>query len=1643
MTGATGNAPTWTTPTPPARKRRRRRFILLGAAALLVLAVALAPVIAGWIAPGYVAGAIESSLRGRATVDRVSLGWFSSQTVGPVTITDDAGDEVARLQISASRGLLGLLTGAIGITDLDLGDVRVSGRITVVRGAEGTINLLQLTRPAPPPGAAGTPKPAAADFAARLILDDLEINYTDPSSGAQAVRLRKISGAGSWLPGSPVTFTCTSEAAYGTDSGEAGVNVTILNLVGPDGAITPDKATVSASVDMRSIPTSLADAVAGANGELARELGDRISGALQIQGELLNCETRLSLASDGLSAAVDLRLDRTRGPNLVLTTSRPSTVRVRSGALAAVAPRIRTLVEERIEIDAWPEVTIGLDDLTLVFAPGAPFGLDLKASGAGITLGTEAFSGVAPALTDADSPQPFRLAPVSITFSAPTLGGPVKLLADAAARIAGESAGSLYVDVTASGLLDDSGSLRVPISFAGSVLVNGVASSLAEPFVRGTGIQVAGDFGPEVDAALRATSTAGSSPGADLDLEIRSDNVRLDAAMRLLDGVLRSTGDGLDLRVVSAGPLLNRTLAAAGITIESGGGGDITAPEFTVDLNRVATGASPDLRAVAFTSKITTNPATGRATLIAGEPARPWDLAPIIATVDAREPGRAVVTLNTNARLDGELAGVVDVDLTLAGLLDARGRFAGGIPDQFEGTASIKGVSTVLARPWLERFRLDPARDLGARFDIDLAAVARPGRLTAAPITDIDLNVRSPRITTVASLTHDGDSLRGRDTIDRPGLEVIVRAPAGIADAMFGADGRARFTGEGYFKLTATALRVPLESGSLRYERAAASFDTAFGGFALDLPAQAGRPGSAASVQIGRMNASARLAPALPVALKVDGTLTHDGRPFVMNADLALTGLFDSPAVPRPTGTLTLTDLPAALARLAPVSAELASLMEDAAGRTLTLKLASGSPESGAQRLDMTLDIESENITGRAVAAMGADRLAISRAEFNATLTPRAADSLLRLYAPNIQPPPRIVAPAAVSFAIQPLRIPMTKEAGFDWANAEDLQARIRLDGRLVATGLTIAGAEGAPRHLGPLGLERTEVNARFPLSFTATRVGTAAAAFTGRALAGAEGERLGDLEGDITLDLAGGPIASTLKLTDVNTRRLELIMERPMLITGAMGPTASVDSTLSVERAPGSQPGAYERITLTTTVASPRVETRQPIKAVVTPDSTALSAPAVFRWQMDPQWANRYVLANPERARDDPQPVARFTKASDVTLSIYRFSLGPAATPMAPGVFAVDAQVETPSINVAAANGTPSQFANFRLRSQSGGPGQAAGTLGFSLKMDAEQGGVAGAPITAEGGVYQLCDDKGQLTTDRAALTATIDAKDFPTALVDALAHRNGLLVELLGPTITLKADAAGLSKTGGKLAATAGSPRATAEIRGTVRDGAFVAETPVRMNLVEITPALGEMLVEGLPVVGRFEKRREDGPATVVVTGLRAPIGDDLRKLNGDVVLELGKVRFQTSDDLAAILREIGQREAGTLGRRVAPFRASIRDGVMTYERFTVPLGEFNIDTRGIKVDFAERTLDVVTYIPLGALTDEAAGIFNSGLGKLLGGAVPSIERATMVPWRTKGTFERHTTRPDLELFVKEFGRNLLGPGKLLEDLLKRVGG
>ncbi|MCA9298574.1 MAG: hypothetical protein KDA28_05880, partial [Phycisphaerales bacterium] len=269
----------------------------------------------------------------------------------------------------------------------------------------------------------------------------------------------------------------------------------------------------------------------------------------------------------------------------------------------------------------------------------------------------------------------------------------------------------------------------------------------------------------------------------------------------------------------------------------------------------------------------------------------------------------------------------------------------------------------------------------------------------------------------------------------------------------------------------------------------------------------------------------------------------------------------------------------------------------------------------------------------------------------------------------------------------------------------------------------------------------------------------------------------------------------------------------------------------------------------------------------------------------------------------------------------------------------------------------------------------------------------------------------QGEVQLDGSQATrATIHgvAPTVPTSLVDALVGGGGMLTEALGPVVWLRVNAEDLLTGAATVSLEANSDRASAKLKAHTTDGIATLEQPLDLQVTRVTPTLTAATLTLLPLVGNVEKRADDAPARIYSDDLRFPVDLDYAKLNGRILLDPGEARFSTSTTFGRLLN-LGEN---VVGRRLEPLMITITNGVATYDTWTVPLGEFEIQSEG-SVNLVTRTVDIVTYVPLGAVSDEVAGIFNTGIG-----AAFPMKRTTMVPLRTKGPMGRAKTEPDVKL-------------------------
>jgi len=1560
-----------------------------------------------------------------------------------------------------------------------------------------------------PPSSPAEPVSLPPTLSGSFIIDGLDLRVIDQAkqaAGAPAAvtRIPALTGKASITGASRAAMDLSGDFFYGpgpdtatTAGGRLTIAATVDSLTDAAGRLTLDKATIDAKADAGNIAVVIADTLAGMDSRLVQGIGDRLQASVRAKGTLAGGDATITASSPGFT--LDLAVQSKDG---VLSAPRNGTISVKGTSLRPLIPGLEQALakDDQAQIDTLPDVNIVLSGLSIRLpSGGAP--LDLRGSSLVLAVQTTEISGrvrvPAPGGVGEGTLQPFSIAPAAIRLESTDLTQRVTLKGGTAATLAGKSAGTLAIDLAALEPVGQTGAVApgLPGRISGAASLSGVATAIAQPFAQASGIDLATDVGPTLDLSLRA-EPATAAATSKVALDIVSANINAAARLLVSGSAARTEPEGITLNVGSVGPLATRMLASAGASVDTGGSVTLTATDIVIDLDKLrakpanaapsAPPPGPDLRAIAGVIRIETGPAAGRLSL-PGEPSRAWGLSPFQATINAADLAqRLSLRASTSFTLDGAPAGNLGVDLAVSSLLGPGGALSTTLP-AVSGRVAISGISTAIAQPWVQSSGLNLPAGVGPKMDIVLVAASRGGSAEAGavPSTDLDLSIRSAGITASLAAVIDGRSIRRRGE-----SELAIRSPGTLASAAAKQSGLELSEG-GYLKLVASDFAVTFnDAWKPLLGQTAAAIELTTGGFTLkpvptESSSQAPPPAPPQPITLNLFALSAKLTPGKAPAISIRGTGSQQQAAFAIQGAMDLPGLIGpsgsiTPAAARPVGAFEISNLPTTLASLvlpAPTPASdqrpglnIARLLQDAVGPTVSVTLNSTQPTgAAADARDISLQVRSQRLNGQAAATIDQKALALRTIDFRGTISPDLAATLIDAMGSGLASRPTLAGPAQLTLLVSPITIPLSGTTP-DFGGVGEATLKVGLEGRTTINNVVLAGAEGAPpRDLGPIGLDNIVLTASVPLGSLAAGgpAGPAQAKLTG-AVFGAREQRIADIAGDAKLLLAkGGPsgnLDANLRLAVQDSRWIDTFLGRPGFIAGSVGQTASIDAAAVVQLAkpaakpvpagapqtgsPSTPAPAYERIALTASITSPRLVTSQPLKATVTPASASIDAPMVLRWTIDPQWANANLL---KPAPGKPRQV-RFSAPTELNLAVTRLSLAtaPGQGPMAPGVFAADAEVTFPQSTILVGEGekaAPTQLSKFRARISGG---RESGALGFSLTLDDAGGGPgpAGQPaVNFSGGIYNLADAQGNLQTDKAVLSMNGSATSIPTMLVDILANQNGLIAEALGPTATLQIKTQGLSRSSGTVDITATSPRADAQLAGVLGSGVLTLRgTQPLATLKIITPELGSKLVKGLPQFATIEKRAEDGPAVIRITDLSVPIDQDWKKLNGTIVLDLAKARVQTNNVFERLMKLAGQQTGASVGRRLEPITLVARSGVVTYDRVNIPLGEFTLGTSGT-VDLVNQRLDVLTFIPFGALTDEAAGLFNTDLGKILGGALPTIEKATMVPFRTSGSFSSPQTKPDMELFVREFGRTLLRPDQLLggtiEDLLKKLGG
>lgn len=1024
-----------------------------------------------------------------------------------------------------------------------------------------------------------------------------------------------------------------------------------------------------------------------------------------------------------------------------------------------------------------------------------------------------------------------------------------------------------------------------------------------------------------------------------------------------------------------------------------------------------------DLRSASITADVRVSEIAGTVRVPGESAARTVRVTPTSVKIDSQSLEHGVTLhASTGANVDGQEAGALNVDLTAEGILDGTG--APRAPRALRGNAALTGLSTALAQPFVQAAGLDLAKDIGPTLDLTLSArsagEAQGGALGDLPPTDLTMNVRSANVRVDSVLRLEGD----RVIAGPQGVRAMIADATPFLRRAMGENARMLVTEAPISvaaQLTSLEASLPAAGGAFDPRGVTADAQLVVNGLGVEVEGE--------RLRVSNVEATAALAAGKSPNASIRADVAHQQQTFTVEGESALHGLFGpdgkiNAAGVRPVGSLAIRDVPVGLARVAGMG-ELLDLIRASVGDAVTLTARSTSGPNADTNVE--IDVAGSGAKASARATIRADAIEIAGGEATTQVTPALVAQAVRQFAPTMTQPPRLDAPVGVRATIGSVRIPM-RDGKPDLKGAGSVDASIALGGPLVLRGLDAGEGRSVD-----VALDGVKASARAPLS-GAGRIDASVEAGLFDPARGA-GASIGSLQGQATLSGSGETrsVEGVLRVDRLQTAYVDALLGKPGLLSLAVGDTAEFKAE--------ARPGAGGATAISGTVQAPRLKAQ--FGASLQADRVALTAPLTASWTPSEQWMLRYALSGDASA-------VSVLGDTPIDLRVDRAVIALGGGPLKPGVFDLAAQADIRGITIATADGQRVRMDGAHATIGAPAPG--------SLSLDASLKGVRGAAgepgdATLKATLTNIADASGALTPDRAKINATIDGS-VPTALIDAVAKRDGLLLEALGPTTTLKARAEGLSKDGGTVRSHATTPRTEARITGDVRDGVFHSTEPVTATIHEITPELSRRVMESIfPLLTSMQKKVADGPAIATVTDLRLPIrpeidtnGDgvpdatDLRKLNADIRVELGRMSYTTNDLFGRVLKATKNRSEGTLFNRFPPIDVRIRDGVAQYDRTAFPMGEFTIETRG-KVDLVSRQMDLIIYVPLIGLADEFIGVFR---------AAPGFNEAAPVPFRMKGPIGKATPVPAPDLMLKDAikqpGRILEEVGKGIEDIFKK---
>lgn len=514
-------------------------------------------------------------------------------------------------------------------------------------------------------------------------------------------------------------------------------------------------------------------------------------------------------------------------------------------------------------------------------------------------------------------------------------------------------------------------------------------------------------------------------------------------------------------------------------------------------------------------------------------------------------------------------------------------------------------------------------------------------------------------------------------------------------------------------------------------------------------------------------------------------------------------------------------------------------------------------------------------------------------------------------------------------------------------------------------------------------------------------------------------------------------PVDAHVTLTGLSTRTLDAFAGSDGFVSKLLGP--SLDLDVRAERA--SLAGGDVKLAVNSQNAKLAFDgTLQDSTLVSSADGgldlTLTLPPGWLEEQLTPKLPAGSRLALPA----DTQPLTLAVHGLRVPLAS-----GPApaeqpasanTTETAPGVlerlagFALNADLRVPELLYSDASTAASGGAQVAIRGLHVTSVFARDQLPFA-RVDAELAsappGVIQADVRALDPLKLLAEPDG---VAKFRVACDVQARGIPTALVDALAGQEGLLVEALGPRLELTLKSASLSQTEGAIVADLVSDLHRVHCEGVMEQGHFrIVKQDGLVAHVGLGPIVNQKVVGKLvPMLVNLKKPDGSAPALIALSAFDFPLDGNLRGLDADVRIDLGEVTYALLPGLETYFGNAVDLKPTKLRALDVP----IRKGVASYKDLSIPISGHNVSFSG-SFDLVDLTMKFDTSLPLKLLGKKA----NAELERVREYVDPELA----VPIEIRGTY-----RSPRVGFGDGFLKKVLedaakgGLGDLLDGLLKK---